>query len=53
MYVSFYNSSRMVVSKFVCLFPNSSETANTSDLKFWGMIPFGMEKVLGQKINKW
>ena len=29
----------------VCLFPNSSETANPSDLKFWGMIPLGMQNV--------
>ena len=35
------------VSLFVCLFPNSSETANPSELKFWGMILLGMEKVLG------
>ena len=35
------------VSVFVGLFPNSSETANPSELKFWGMISLGMEKVLG------
>ena len=32
---------------FVYLFPNSSETANPNELKFWGMIPLGMQKVLG------
>ena len=32
---------------FVCLFPNSSETANPNELKFWGMIPLGIGKVLG------
>ena len=32
---------------FVCLFPNSSETANPSKLKYWEMILLGMEKVLG------
>ena len=31
------------------MFPISSETANPSELKFWGMIPLGMEKVLGLK----
>ena len=39
------------VSEFVCLsvvmFPNSSQTANPSKLKFWGMIPLGIGKVLG------
>ena len=35
------------VSLCVCLFPNSYETANPNELKFWGMIPLGMEKVLG------
>ena len=35
------------VSESVCLFPNSSETANSSELKFWGMIPLGMEEDLG------
>ena len=35
------------VSECVCLFPNSSETAYANDLKFRGMIPLGMEKVLG------
>ena len=36
------------VSLFVCLFPNSSETANPSDLKFGGMMPLGgMQNVLG------
>ena len=37
------------VSESVWMFPDSSETANPSDLKFWGMIPLGMEKVLGLK----
>ena len=35
----------------VCLFPNSSETANPSELKFSGMIPLGNEKVLGLKTS--
>ena len=48
---SLYESTSLSVSEFVCvfvcLFPNSSETANPSELKFWGMIPLGMRKVLG------
>ena len=44
-------SKRQCVSEWVCvcvwMFPNSSETANPSDLKFWGMIPLGIGKVLG------
>ena len=35
------------VSDFVCLFPNSSKTTQPDELKFWGMIPLGMQKVLG------
>ena len=35
------------VSLCVWMFPNSSETANPSELKFWGMIPLGNGKVLG------
>ena len=35
------------VSDFVCLFPNSSKTTKPDELKFWGMIPLGMQKVLG------
>ena len=35
------------VSEYVCLFPNSFETANPSELKFWGIIPLGIGKVLG------
>ena len=35
------------VCLFVCLFPNSSETANPSELKFLRIIPLGMRKVLG------
>ena len=39
------------VSEWVCvcvwMFPNSYETANPSELKFWGMIPLGIGKVLG------
>ena len=49
--VSLYKSTSLSVSEwvclFVCLFPNSSETANPSELKFWGMIPLGMQNVLG------
>ena len=47
----YYQSTSLSVSLFdclfVCLFPNSSETANPSELKFWGMILFGIGKVLG------
>ena len=35
------------VCLFVCLFPNSSETGNPSELKFLGMIPLEIGKVLG------
>ena len=35
------------VSDFVCLFPNSSKTTKPDELKLWGMIPLGMQKVLG------
>ena len=35
------------VSLCVWMFPNSSKTANPSELKFWGMIPLGIGKVLG------
>ena len=44
--ISLYQSTSLSVSECVCLFPNSTETANLNDLKFWGMIPLGMEKVL-------
>ena len=46
---SLYKSASLSVSEFVfvCLFPNFSETANPSELKFWGMIPLGMQNVLG------
>ena len=45
--ISLYQSNSLSVSECVWMFPNYSETANPSDLKFWGMIPLGMEKVLG------
>ena len=45
--ISLYQSACMSLSECVCLFPNSYETANPNELKFWGMIPFGMQKVLG------
>ena len=41
-YVSLYQSACMSVSLCVCLFLNSYETANSNELKFWGM-----KKVLG------
>ena len=44
---SLNKSTSLLVSLFVCLLPNSSETANPSNLKFWGMIPLGMQNVLG------
>ena len=37
------------VSLCDCFFPNSSKTANPSELKFWGMISLGIMKVLGLK----
>ena len=40
-------SKHQSVSESVCLFPNSSKTANPSELKFWGMNPLWMSKVLG------
>ena len=50
-YLSLYNSASLSLSEWVCLcvclFPNFYETANFSKLKFRGMIPVGMEKVLG------
>ena len=46
-HASLYKSASVSVSLSVCLFPNSSETANPSELKFWGMILFGIGKVLG------
>ena len=49
--ISLYQSTSLSVSEWVSLsvwmFPNSSETANPSELKFWGMIPLGIGKVLG------
>ena len=44
---SLYQSTSLSVSEYVWMFPNSTETANPSDLKFLGMIPLGMEKGLG------
>ena len=35
------------VSVCVCLFPNSSKTTKPDKLEIWGMIPLGMQKVLG------
>ena len=37
------------MSVFVCLFPNSSETAHPYELKFWGLIPLKVQMVLGYK----
>ena len=39
----------MSVFFFAYLFPNSSETANPNEQKFWGIIPLGMQMVLGKK----
>ena len=33
------------VCLFVCVIPNSSKTANSNKLKFWGMVPLGMQKI--------
>ena len=44
---SLYKSASLSVSESVCLFPNSSQTVNPSELKFWGMIPLVIGKVLG------
>ena len=50
---SLYQSTSLSVSEFVCvfvcLFPNSSETVNPSELKFWGMILLGIGKVFSWK----
>ena len=50
---SFYQSTSLSVSEWVCLsvwmFPNSSKTAKPGELKFWGMIPFGIGKVFAKK----
>ena len=35
------------VCVFVCSFPNSSKTVDPNELKFWGMISLGVQKVLG------
>ena len=43
----------MAVSLCVCLFPNSSETVNTNEKKFWGMIPLRVQMVLGLKISRY
>ena len=45
--LSLYKSNIMSVSEFVWLFPNSSKTTKPDELKFWGMIPLGMQEVLG------
>ena len=45
--LSLYKSNIMSVSEFVCSFPNSSKTTKPDELKFWGMIPLGMQEVLG------
>ena len=46
-----YHSIKALVCQWVRLsvwmFPNSSEKPNPSELKFWGMIPLGIRKVLG------
>ena len=34
------------VCLFVCVSPNSSKMANSNKLKFWGMVPLGMQNVL-------
>ena len=44
--LSLYKSVGLSVSESVCLFPNSSKTANPCELKFCGMIPLGIRKVL-------
>ena len=45
--LSLYKSNIMSVSEFVCSFPNSSKTTKPDELKFWGMIPLELRKVLG------
>ena len=42
----------MSVSLSVCLFVNFSKTAEPDELKFWGMIPLGLQMVLGQKTSR-
>ena len=40
------------MSESVCLFvPNYSEMTEPEELKFWGMIPLGMQKALGQNTS--
>ena len=41
--ISLYKSACLSVNESVCL------SMNPSELKFWGMIPLGIRKVLGQK----
>ena len=38
---------KVSVSLCVCLFLNSSETVETDELRFLGMIPLGVQMVLG------
>ena len=33
------------VCLFECVFPNSSKTAKSNKLKFWGMVTLGMQKI--------
>ena len=48
--ISLYQSTSLSVSESVWMFPNSSETANPKDLKFWGMIPLGIRRTVSRKI---
>ena len=38
---------------FVCLFPNSSETANASDLKFWDWEGFRLKNIWIRRTVSW
>ena len=54
-FVFCYLSSKAIVCQWVCLFvcllPNSSETTNPNELKFWGMIALGLHIVWKKNIR--
>ena len=43
--INIFDDTMMWMS--VSVFPNSSKTTKPNELKFWGMIPLRMQKVLG------
>ena len=48
--LSLYKSASLSMSLFVCLFPNSSETANPSELKFQELISLGEGRFQAKKL---